>query len=250
MSGTERLLILIPTFNERENIAKLIPTIFSSVHGEADVLVIDDNSPDGTAEAVRELARQYPRVTLLQRKKRGGLASAYIAGFTFAMKNGYSLVACMDADFSHDPSSINGFLQALQSGADVALGSRYVAGGRIENWGQFRMLLSRWGNRYARWVLKVPIQDLTSGFRCFRASILQKIDYQKIRSKGYAFQIEFTYRAYQQGFVVKEIPIVFTDRVAGASKLSRRIILEALFHVWKLRWEASQPVAPAGPPDA
>ena len=249
MTNTDRLLILIPTFNEKENIGKLIPAIFSSLQREVDVLIIDDNSPDGSGKLVGELTRQYPRVSLMQRPGRGGLASAYIEGFTYALAKGFSMVACMDADFSHDPSYLNEFLRALQAGADVAMGSRYVEGGRVENWGEFRKLLSAWGNRYARWVLQVPIRDLTSGFRCFRSSILQKINYRGIRAKGYSFQIEFTYQVYTHGFAVKEVPIVFTDRVAGASKLSKTIILEALLHVWRLRRGSSWIVPSGGPHD-
>ncbi|MBI3804622.1 MAG: polyprenol monophosphomannose synthase [Nitrospirae bacterium] len=234
MLRDEKILILIPTFNEKENISHLIDAIYSTVKREVDVLVIDDNSPDGTGKIVSEISRKNDRVKLLERKCKDGLARAYLEGFTYALKHHYDLIVCMDADLSHHPAYLNQFFETIGE-ADFVLGSRYAPGGAIEDWGWFRRLLSRWGNRYARWVLNVPIYDLTSGYKCLRTELLTKIGYQEIRSNGYEFTIELAYLFYRNGFSVKEIPIVFTDRRYGSSKLSKWIILDALIKVWKLR---------------
>lgn len=230
----EKVLIIIPTFNERENISKLIGEIDSTVSREVDILVIDDNSPDGTGKVVSEISLRNPRVKLLERKCKDGLARAYLEGFTYALKNHYPVIVCMDADLSHNPVYLNQFFEKIQE-VDFVLGSRYVPGGGIEDWGWFRRLLSRWGNRYARWVLNAPIYDMTSGYKCLRADLLTKIGYQDIKSNGYEFTIELAYLFYRNGFSIKEIPIVFTDRRYGSSKLSKWIILNALTKVWKLR---------------
>lgn len=231
----EKALIIIPTFNEKENISRLIDEIYSTVLREVDILVIDDNSPDGTGKVVSEISRRNHRVKLLERKCKDGLARAYLEGFTYALKNHYSVIVCMDADHSHNPVYLNRFFEEIQE-VDFVLGSRYVADGGVEDWGWFRRFLSRWGNRYARTVLNVPIYDLTSGYKCLRADLLMKIGYQDIRSNGYEFTIELAYLFYRNGFSIREIPIIFTDRRYGSSKLSKWIILDALIKVWKLRF--------------
>jgi len=228
-------LIIIPTFNERENIETLIPAIFAAVPGTVEILVVDDGSPDGTGDAVDALAQRDPRILLLRRPRKAGLASAYLDAFRYARRGHYAAVVCMDADHSHDPRSLPALLAAL-SQYHLVLGSRYVPGGGVRGWGWFRRALSGYGNAYARRVLGVPIMDLTGGYKCVRADVLEKISVESIRSKGYAFQIEFTYRTWRAGLSVGEVPIMFVDRTRGKSKLSRRIILEAVWRVWALRW--------------
>lgn len=228
-------VIIIPTYNERDNIARLLPRIWdenSSMH----VLVVDDNSPDGTYALVEELAatRQRGRLFLLRRAGKLGLGTAYVAGFKWALARGYERIFEMDADFSHNPAYINIFLRALAD-CDVVLGSRYVPGGGVRNWGPWRRFISRGGSLYARTILGLPFQDLTGGFKCFRREVLAAIDLDTVKSNGYAFQIEMTYRAFLKGFRIREIPIIFADRTAGQSKMSRRIFLEAVGMVWRLR---------------
>ncbi|HZR47297.1 MAG TPA: polyprenol monophosphomannose synthase [Candidatus Manganitrophaceae bacterium] len=230
----DRILIIIPTYNESENISTLIDEIYHTVRREVDVLVIDDNSPDGTGKVVSELSRRNPRVALMERKGKEGYARAYLEGFSYALKNHYSVIVCMDADLSHHPTYLNQFFDLIQEN-DFVLGSRYIPGGGVENWGWFRRFLSRGGNLYARWVLNASICDLTSGYKCFRSQMLAKIGYQEIKSKGYEFNMELTYLFHRNGFSIKEVPIIFTDRRYGSSKLSKWMILEALIKVWKLR---------------
>jgi dolichol-phosphate mannosyltransferase len=229
-----RTLLLIPTYNERDNLAQLSAQIHDSLPA-ADILVIDDNSPDGTGQLADELAAKHPYVQVLHRAGKLGLGSAYIAGFRHALAAGYDYVFEMDADFSHDPCYLPSMLGAAMDGADVVIGSRRVPGGGTENWGLARQLISAGGSLYARTILGLPIRDLTAGFKCFRRHVLSAIELSAVRSNGYSFQIEMTYRAIQKGFKVVEVPIVFVDRRAGQSKMSRQIFIEAMGMVWRLR---------------
>ncbi len=229
-----RTLIIIPTYNERDNLTSLHSQIHDALPA-ADILIVDDNSPDGTGQLADSLAAKYPYLQVLHRAGKLGLGTAYIAGFRQAIKNGYDYVFEMDADFSHDPCYLPSLLGAAVEGADVVIGSRRVPGGGTENWGLGRQLISSGGSLYARTILGLPVQDLTSGFKCFRRSVLEAIDLESVRSNGYSFQIEMTYRAIRGGFRVVEVPIVFVDRRAGQSKMSRSIFLEAMGMVWRMR---------------
>ena len=234
------ITVVIPTYNERENIQRLAPRILEL--GPAyRILIVDDNSPDGTGAVAEELAAAHPdRIQVLHREKKAGIGPAYVAGFRTAMAGDATLIAQMDADLSHDPADLARLVASID-GADLALGSRYVPGGRTVGWPIHRRLLSRFGGRYARAILGVPVADLTGGFKVWRREALVALDLDAVRSDGYGFQIETTYRLIKQGFRVVEVPIVFTDRVAGASKLSRRIVIEAMLVVWKLRFERPKP---------
>ncbi len=225
--------VVIPTYNERENIAELIQRILEMSRFR--VLVVDDNSPDGTAAVVAELAADEPRVGLLLRPEKRGLGSAYVAGFQRALAEGAAFICEMDADFSHDPSYLPQLLAAAETRYDLALGSRYVPGGGTTDWGIIRQLISRGGNLYARTILGLPVMDATGGFRCYRRRVLETINLDDIQSNGYAFQIELVYRTMRAGFRIGELPIIFPDRRVGRSKMSRRIVLEALINVWRLR---------------
>lgn len=227
-----RVFIVVPTYNEVDNVRALIPRLLELPHS-IDVLVVDDNSPDGTAAAVKEFQARIPRVHLLERPGKMGLGSAYIAGFRYCLREGADLVFEMDADFSHDPASIPEFLEASEQ-ADVVLGSRYLNGVTVVNWPLSRLVLSFSANVYARLLTGVPVKDLTGGFKAIRREVLEAIDLDRIRSDGYSFQIELTFQAWRQGFRIREIPIVFTDRRVGISKMSRRIIYEATWMVWRL----------------
>ncbi len=233
MDGARRAVICLPTYDERENLAPILQAIHAVVP-EVDVLVVDDDSPDGTGRLADELASRDPRVRVLHRAAKQGLGRAYLAGFAWALERGYGLVLEMDADFSHDPRHLPALLAASRS-ADVVLGSRYVPGGGTENWGLLRRLVSRGGSLYARTVLQVPVRDLTGGFKCFRREVLEALDLGSVECSRYAFQIELTYRALRRGFRVVEIPIVFADRRVGRSKMSRAIVLEAMGKVWSMR---------------
>jgi len=233
MAEPSKALVIIPTFNESENIERIINKVFEYTP-DIHILVVDDNSPDGTADLVKNLQKQFPTVHLLQREKKDGLGQAYLAGFKFALQNGYEYIFEMDADFSHDPKEIPNFLQAIDE-ADLVLGSRYIRGVNVVNWPLKRLLLSYFANVYTRFVTGMPVRDATGGYKCFRREVLEKLDFDRIHSSGYAFQIELTYKAWRKGFKVKEIPIIFVDRVYGQSKLSRAIMWEAMFLVWKLR---------------
>ncbi len=226
--------VVIPTYNERENIGELIQRILEMSRFR--VLVVDDNSPDGTAEVVAALAADEPRVGLLLRPEKRGLGSAYVAGFRRALAEGAAFICEMDADFSHDPSYLPQLLAAAETRYDLALGSRYVPGGGTTDWGIIRQLISRGGNLYARAILGLPVMDATGGFRCYRRRVLETINLDDIQSNGYAFQIELVYRTMRAGFRIGELPIIFPDRRVGRSKMSRRIVLEALINVWRLRF--------------
>jgi dolichol-phosphate mannosyltransferase len=229
-----RTLIIIPTYNERDNLTPLSTQIHEALPA-ADILIVDDNSPDGTGQLADSLAVKHSYIQVMHRQGKLGLGTAYIAGFRHAISCGYDYVFEMDADFSHDPCYLSSLLGAAVEGSDVVIGSRRVPGGGTENWGLGRQLISSGGSLYARTILGLPVQDLTSGFKCFRRSVLEAIDLESVRSNGYSFQIEMTYRAIQKGFRVVEVPIVFVDRRAGQSKMSRSIFLEAMGMVWRLR---------------
>jgi dolichol-phosphate mannosyltransferase len=226
-----RAVVCLPTYNERENVERMVRAL--GEHGVG-VLVIDDNSPDGTGEIADRLADELDYVDVLHRARKEGLGPAYLAGFARALADGAELVLEMDCDFSHDPADVPRLVAAAED-ADVVLGSRYVDGGSIANWGPLRRLISESGSLYARVLLGVPVRDLTGGFKCYRREVLERIDLGAITSKGYAFQIETTYRALRAGFRVKEIPITFVDREHGGSKMSRTIVLEAIWKVPALR---------------
>lgn len=224
----------IPTYNERENIEAITRAALDA-DSRVDVLVVDDNSPDGTGKLADELAAEEPRLRVLHRPEKRGLGKAYLHAFREALALGYGFVIEMDADFSHDPRCLPKMIDEAEGGTHLVLGSRYVPGGGTVHWGLGRRLLSRGGSLYARMILGVNVADLTGGFKCFRREVLEAIDLEAIDSTGYAFQIEMTYRAARHGFVVKELPIVFEDRRVGQSKMSRAIFLEAVVVVWKLR---------------
>ncbi len=226
-------LVIIPTYNEMENLPKLIPDVLSK-DDSIDILIVDDNSPDGTAKFVEDLASQNNRIHILKREKKMGLGTAYIAGFKYALQNKYDYIFEMDADFSHDPNEIKNFLIAIKEN-DLVLGSRYIHGVRVLNWPMRRLLLSFFASVYTRIITGMPVKDATGGFKCFRKQVLEAIDLNKVRSNGYSFQIEMTFKAYIKGFKIKEIPIVFIDRVKGKSKMSKKIVREAVVMVWKLR---------------
>lgn len=231
----EKTIVIIPTYNEVENITELIPDILTRYkHLDLDILIVDDNSPDGTGRFVEELTKTNPRVKLISREAKLGLGSAYIAGFRYALKNNYDYIFEMDADYSHSPKEIKNFLKAIKK-YDLVLGSRYVKGVNVVNWPMKRLLLSFLANHYTRIITGLPVFDATGGFKCFRRKVLEAIDLNKIKSNGYTFQIEMTFKAWKKGFSIGEIPIIFIDRTAGQSKMSRKIVREAIFMVWKLR---------------
>ncbi len=229
-----KTLVVIPTYNEAENIPKLVPAVLSQAPN-VEVLIVDDNSPDGTAAIVRDFIAGDKRVHLIEREGKMGLGTAYVAGFKYALKHEYDCVCEMDADFSHSPKEIPNFLAKIEH-ADLVLGSRYVGGVRILNWPIQRLMLSYSANVYTRFITGLPLTDATGGFKCFRRKVLEAIDLDKIKSNGYAFQIEMSYKAWRHGFRLTEIPIVFLDRRSGVSKMSRKIIYEAFFMLLKLRF--------------
>ena len=230
-----RATVCLPTYDERANLERMLRSLGEVLREDDRVLVIDDNSPDGTGRLAEELARELPFVAVLHRAQKEGLGPAYLAGFRRALDDGAELVLEMDCDFSHDPKDVPRLIAAAEDGADVVLGSRYVAGGRVGNWGLTRRAISRGGSLYTALFLHMGVKDPTGGFKCFRRRVLETIDPDTITAKGYAFQIEATYRAKRAGFKVVEIPITFDDRVSGTSKMSRRIVLEAVWRVPLLR---------------
>jgi dolichol-phosphate mannosyltransferase len=233
----DRALVIVPTYNERDNVERLIPTILAQ-DDRLDVLVVDDGSPDGTGAVVEKIAERNSRVHVLHRARKLGLGTAYRAGFAWALERDYAYVFEMDADFSHDPSHLPEFLSAIK-GADLVLGSRYRNKRvTVVNWPMARLLLSYSANIYARVVTGLPLWDSTGGFKLFRRKVLESIDLNAVKSNGYAFQIEMSFRAWKQGFRIVEIPIVFHDRTEGQSKMSKRIVREAIWMVWRLRWWA------------
>ena len=227
--------ICLPTYNEAENLERMVRAL--DPFG-ARVLVIDDSSPDGTGEIADRLAAELDYVAVLHRERKEGLGPAYLAGFARALADGAELVLELDCDFSHDPADVPRLIAAAETGADLVLGSRYVEGGSIGDWGTIRRAVSSGGSMYARLLLGVPVRDLTGGFKCFRRHVLESIDLESVHAKGYAFQIELTYRALRKGFRVEEVPIRFVDRARGGSKMNRTIVLEAVWKVPLLRLRA------------
>jgi len=228
-----KTLVIIPTYNELENMPRLLPEVLSK-HDEINVLIVDDNSPDGTAAFVENEIKNNDRIHLIKRSSKQGLGTAYIAGFKYALQKNFELIFEMDADFSHDPNEIPRFLEEIQD-SDLVLGSRYKNGVNVINWPMRRLLLSWFANLYTRFITGMPVHDATGGFKCFRRKVLEAIDLNQVTSNGYAFQIEMNFKAWKKGFAVKEIPIIFVDRMKGESKMSRKIVREAVTMVWKLR---------------
>jgi dolichol-phosphate mannosyltransferase len=228
-----KALVIIPTYNERENLPELMRRIFAEGL-PLEVLIIDDNSPDGTGEAADALAAADPRVHVMHRPGKMGLGSAYVAGFRYAIEHDYDAVFEMDADFSHNPDSLPEFLRELEN-ADLVVGSRYLHGVTVVNWPLKRLILSYLANVYSRVITGMPIKDATGGFKCFRRQVLESLDLSRVKSDGYGFQIEINFKAWRKGFRIREIPILFVDRRAGESKMSRRIVWEAAWMVWRLR---------------
>ena len=240
-SATERFVVCLPTYNERENLERMIESIAvarerATIPG--DVLVIDDGSPDGTGEIADRLAAEHDWVHVLHRTAKEGLGRAYLAGFRWALERDYAYICEMDCDFSHDPGRLPDLVATAQHGADLVIGSRYTHGGGVRDWSFARRVISRGGCLYAQAFLQLPIHDLTGGFKCFRRAVLEAIDLDDVTAEGYAFQIEMTYRTSLLGFRIEEVPITFTDRVAGGSKMSRRIVAEASWRVPSLRVRA------------
>lgn len=236
MSPSQRALIIFPTYNERDNIEKIVHAVLP-MDPRIHVLIVDDNSPDGTGEVADRLAASEPKVRVLHREKKDGLGRAYIAGFKWALEQGYDFIFEMDADFSHGPEYLRDFLREIQQ-YDLVLGSRYISGVNVINWPMSRLLLSYFANKYTHWVTGLPLKDATGGFKCFRRKVLETIDLEDIHSSGYAFQIEMSLRVWKKGFKIKEIPIIFVDRVAGQSKMNKKIVREAIWMVWLLRLRA------------
>jgi dolichol-phosphate mannosyltransferase len=230
--------LVLPTYNEAGNIERFVEAVRGKLPASARILIVDDNSPDGTGAIADRIAAEHEQVGVLHRQRKEGLGPAYIAGFRRALEQGAGCVIEMDSDFSHDPAYLPRLLEAGER-ADLALGSRYVEGGGVTDWSALRRAISRGGSAYARLVLGVDIRDLTGGFKCFRREVLEAIDFDAISSRGYAFQIEMTYRAIQQGFRVVEVPIVFRDREVGSSKMDRSIVAEAIWRVPLLRFGGS-----------
>ena len=232
--GLVRAVVCLPTYNELENLERMLRALGPVLAGDGRVLVVDDGSPDGTGELADRLAGELDYVDVLHRARKEGLGPAYIAGFRRALADGAELILEMDCDFSHDPADVRRLIDAAVD-ADVVLGSRYVEGGRVENWGALRRFVSAGGSLYARTILGLPVRDLTGGFKCYRRAVLETIDLDAISAQGYTFQIETTYRAIHAGFRVVEIPITFVDREAGTSKMSKAIFAEAVWKVPALR---------------
>jgi len=228
-----RALVVIPTYNEATNVRNLIPEVLK-VNPDLEILVVDDNSPDGTADVVKEIMASDSRIHLIRRNGKSGLGTAYVVGFRYAIEHCFDYVFEMDADFSHDAHEIPNFLSMMNE-YDVVIGSRYRNGVRVVNWPVRRLLLSYFANVYTRLITGLPVKDATGGFKCFHRKVLESINLDKVKSNGYAFQIEMTYKAWKKGFRVHEIPIVFFDRRVGTSKMSKSIVFEAVIMVWKLR---------------
>lgn len=240
-AATERFVVCVPTYNERENLERMIAAIGAARERATipgDVLVIDDGSPDGTGEIADRLAAEHDWVHVLHRTAKEGLGRAYLAGFHWALERGYDYICEMDCDFSHDPGRLPDLVATAQRGADLVIGSRYTRGGGVRDWSLARRVISRGGCLYAQAFLQLGIRDLTGGFKCFRRAVLEAIDLDDVTAEGYAFQIEMTYRTSLLGFRIEEVPITFTDRVAGGSKMSRRIVAEASWRVPSLRVRA------------
>lgn len=231
----ESCLVIIPTYNEIENIHSIIDAVLKQ-GDQFSLLIVDDNSPDGTGEVVKILKEKQPRIHLLQRSGKLGLGTAYIAGFKYGLNHGFDYIFEMDADFSHNPNDLNRLLDACQRGADMAIGSRYVRGGNIKNWSKDRLFLSYCASLYVKTITWLPVNDPTAGFICYHRRVLEALDFDKIKFVGYTFQIEMKYYAYIKGFKIAEVPITFVDRVKGNSKMHANIVSEAIKGVLKMRW--------------
>jgi dolichol-phosphate mannosyltransferase len=230
-------IVVIPTFNEIENIENIIRKTFSVF--DTHILIVDDGSPDGTGLKVKELMLEFPeKLFILERKGKLGLGTAYLHGFTWALDRGYEYIFEMDADFSHNPEDLSRLYQACVDGADLSIGSRYCNGVNVLNWPMVRLLMSYYGSMYVRFVLKIPVMDTTAGFKCFKASTLKAIDFSKIQHIGYGFQIEMKFNVHKLGFKIKEVPIIFVDRTLGTSKMSAGIFKEAILGVIGLKWKS------------
>ena len=227
-------IVIIPTYDELNNIKKLVPELLS-LYEDLDILVVDDNSPDGTGDYVKKLSIENSRVNLIEREGKLGLGTAYVAGYRYMLNNGYDVAFQMDADYSHDPREIANFKKYIDD-YDLIIGSRYIQGVNVINWPMRRLLLSYFANYYTKIITGLPLKDSTGGFKCFKRKVLESIDLNHIKSNGYAFQIEMNYKAWIKGFKLKEVSIIFMDRVAGTSKMSKKIVREAIFRVWKLRF--------------
>jgi len=234
----KKTLVIIPTYNEADNIIKIIPEVLknSSPENEFNILVVDDNSPDGTAGLVEGMNND--KVKLLKRERKSGLGTAYVAGFHYAIKNNYDYVFEMDADFSHDPKYLKGFIERINEGYDLVIGSRYINGVSVLNWPIRRLILSYMASVYTRMVTGLKVMDTTAGFMCYRVSALRQINLDEVKSNGYSFQIEMKFKFYKKGFKISEIPILFIDRLEGESKMSRKVVYEAYFMVWKLKFKS------------
>jgi dolichol-phosphate mannosyltransferase len=234
MGSTSKTLVIVPTYNEKDNLPMMVQRLLN-LPVKVDMLVVDDNSPDGTGKIADELAAKHPSINVLHRATKNGLGRAYCDGFKWALERDYAFIMEMDGDFSHNPDDIPRFLETIdKEQADLALGSRYCNGIRVINWPLGRLLLSMSAAKYVRLITGLPISDPTGGFKCFRRRALESIDIDKVRSNGYSFQIEMTHKLWRQGMKVVEVPIIFTDRFQGSSKMSRKIVYEALFMVWRL----------------
>ena len=232
-----RKLVIIPTYNEKENVSRMIDKVLS-LEGDYHILFVDDGSPDGTADIIRTRQKDAPeRVHLLCRSGKLGLGTAYIAGFKWALEHDYDLIFEMDCDFSHNPDDLNRLAARLQTDADVAIGSRYVSGVNVVNWPMGRVLMSYYASKYVQFVTGIKVKDTTAGFKCYRREVLETIELDKIRFKGYAFQIEMKFTAYKCGFKIKEVPVIFVNRELGTSKMNSSIFGEAVFGVIRLRWD-------------
>jgi dolichol-phosphate mannosyltransferase len=230
----KRILVIIPTYNEKYNIAKVLNIVLGFNLPHLDILIVDDNSPDGTAAVIRSFMQQTEHIYMIEREGKMGLGTAYVAGFRFALEHKYDYIFEMDADLSHDPKEIMNFLDAIGH-ADLVIGSRYLTGVNVINWPLIRLFISVMASKYTRFITGMPIHDCTSGFKCFRRSVLEAIPLNGINSSGYSFQIEMNFKAWKRGFKIEEIPIIFHDRTEGSSKMSRKIVFEAVFVVWKLK---------------
>ncbi len=230
-------IVIIPTYNEKENIELMLRKVFS-MPVQFDVLIVDDNSPDGTGNIVKGLMKEFPLLHILERKEKNGLGTAYIAGFRWCMENGYEYVFEMDADFSHNPDDLARLYEACVNGADMSIGSRYITGVNVVNWPMNRVLLSYFASMYVRFITGLDIKDTTAGFVCYTRKVLETIDLDKIKFRGYAFQIEMKFTAWKHGFKLREVPIIFTDRTRGESKISSGIIKEAVWGVLSMKMKS------------
>ncbi len=233
MKEKEKILVIIPTYNELENLPKLLPEVFSK-NENLEILIVDDNSPDGTGAYIEQEMEKNSRLHLIKRESKMGLGTAYITGFKYALEKSYDYIFEMDADFSHDPKELPKFLKEIND-FDLVLGSRYKNGVNVINWPMSRLLLSWFANFYTRFITGMPIRDATGGFKCYKRKVLEAINLDEVNSNGYAFQIEMNFIAWKKGFKIIEIPIIFVDRIKGKSKMSKKIVREAIWMVWKLR---------------